>query len=91
MARHDIGVFKHAFTKSCRVGIDSKASRLRAKSASRAPSLVLGTLKTGRLVEALALTSQFAKADLFVMIQAYIRIKLLDRHSPRRPPPVAHE
>jgi integrase len=74
-ARHDIGVFRHAFTKAVEWGIFPKhpfKGEVRLKGAKPRTRYI----EDWEIVEALALTPM-RKAGSVRMIQAYIRIKML--------------
>jgi integrase len=75
MARHEIGVFKHAFTKAVEWGLIPKhpfKGEVRLKGAKPRTRYI----EDWEVIEALALTP-IRKSGSVVMIQAYVRIKLL--------------
>ena len=75
MARHDIGVFKHAFTKAVEWGLMAKhpfKGEVRLKGAKPRTRYV----EDWEIVEALSL-EPMRKSGSVRMIQAYIRIKML--------------
>jgi integrase len=74
-ARHEIGLFKHAFTKAVEWGLIKKhpfKGEVRLKGAKPRTRYI----EDWEIIEALALTPT-RKAGSVLMIQAYIRIKLL--------------
>jgi integrase len=74
-ARHDIGVFRHAFTKAVEWGLIPRhpfKGEVRLKGAKPRTRYI----EDWEIVEALALTPM-RKSGSVLMIQAYIRIKML--------------